>query len=126
MQLYDPPAGSKVRGKSWQARADVLQGAFKIQSHLMFFDTNHNSIAVVHDALFGAFRETACKMWAYVRCLPRVAQPSSQLFNRKFPYLPLREGESISQLTALRRRHRHQSHRSRGPLVAQQVKKVTP
>lgn len=57
--------------------------AFKIQSHLMFFDTAHNSLAKVLASLRGAFRETAAKMWAYVRCLPRPKRPDSGLIARK-------------------------------------------
>lgn len=57
--------------------------AFKIQSHLMFFDTAHNSLAKVLVSLRGAFRETAAKMWAYARCLPRPKRPDSGLIVSK-------------------------------------------
>ncbi|EXV02575.1 telomerase ribonucleoprotein complex - RNA binding domain protein [Metarhizium robertsii] len=56
--------------------------AFKIQSHLMFFDTSHNAPRTVLDSLRGAFAETARKMWAYIRCLPKGRQPSTALITR--------------------------------------------
>ncbi|KAK0761022.1 LOW QUALITY PROTEIN: hypothetical protein N5P37_005964 [Trichoderma harzianum] len=43
--------------------------SFKYQSHLMFFDTEHNSVDTVLNSLRGTFSETALKMWAYLRCL---------------------------------------------------------
>ncbi|KAL7960876.1 hypothetical protein V8C34DRAFT_312267 [Trichoderma compactum] len=43
--------------------------SFKNQSHLMYFDTEHNSVDTVLGSLRGAFSETALKMWAYLRCL---------------------------------------------------------
>lgn len=43
--------------------------AFKIQSHLMFFDARHNSAATVLRNLRDALVETATKAWAYARCL---------------------------------------------------------
>lgn len=43
--------------------------AFKIQSHLMFFDTSHNTRHAVLANVYTAFVETATKMWAYARCL---------------------------------------------------------
>ncbi|SPQ18219.1 08b9ccab-bc2e-4f15-915f-80be2863104d [Thermothielavioides terrestris] len=43
--------------------------AFKIQSHLMFFDTAHNSRRTVLGNVYSAFAETAAKMWAYARCM---------------------------------------------------------
>ena len=59
-------------------RRKVLN-AFRIQSHLMFFDTAHNAPQAVLRNIHGAFAETATKMWAYVRCLPRAKQPRSGL-----------------------------------------------
>lgn len=47
----------------------LLTDSFKYQSHLMFFDTGHNSVDTVLGSLRGAFSETALKMWAYLRCL---------------------------------------------------------
>ncbi|KAM7207012.1 hypothetical protein V8F33_000111 [Rhypophila sp. PSN 637] len=53
-----------------------LPDAFKIQSHLMFFDTSHNSPQAVFKNVYTAFLETATKMWAYARCLPKANKPS--------------------------------------------------
>lgn len=53
--------------------------AFRIQSHLMFFDTSHNSRRTMLENLYLAFVETATKMWAYARCLPGEKQPSPRL-----------------------------------------------
>ena len=53
--------------------------AFKIQSHLMFYDTAHNSTRTVLTSLQGAFVETASKMWAYLRCLGKNQHPSSEM-----------------------------------------------
>ncbi|RFU75293.1 telomerase reverse transcriptase [Trichoderma arundinaceum] len=47
----------------------MIDYSFKYQSHLMFFDTDHNTVKTVLDSLRGAFSETALKMWAYLRCL---------------------------------------------------------
>ncbi|KAF4122395.1 telomerase reverse transcriptase [Geosmithia morbida] len=38
---------------------------FKIQSYHMFYDTEHNLTSTVLMTLYGAFCETATKMWAY-------------------------------------------------------------
>lgn len=48
-----------------------LLNAFKIQSHLMFFDTAHNTLQSVLSSIFAAYVETANKTWAYARCLPQ-------------------------------------------------------
>ncbi|KAH6608728.1 telomerase reverse transcriptase [Trichoderma cornu-damae] len=53
--------------------------SFKFQSHLMFFDTRHNSVDTVLDSLRSAFSETALKMWAYVRCLSAPTRPAASL-----------------------------------------------
>lgn len=53
--------------------------AFKIQSHLMFFDTVLNSALTMLNNLHRAFIETATKMWAYARCLPVPKQPPPRL-----------------------------------------------
>ena len=45
--------------------------ALKIQSHLMLYDTSHNSIHTVLISLRDAFTQTALKMWAYIRSLGR-------------------------------------------------------
>ena len=61
---------------------NLLPGAFKIQSHLMYFDTEHNSTRTVLATLHGAFAETATKMWAYIRCMPQSKRPRSSLVIR--------------------------------------------
>lgn len=53
--------------------------AFKIQSHLMFYDTVHNSVPSVLRNVYTAFVETAGKTWAYARCLPKAKRPSTKL-----------------------------------------------
>ncbi|KAK3943607.1 hypothetical protein QBC46DRAFT_376577 [Diplogelasinospora grovesii] len=45
----------------------------------MFFDTSHNTQQTVLANAYTAFVETATKMWAYARCLPRGKQPSARL-----------------------------------------------
>lgn len=42
--------------------------AFKLQAHLMFFDTRHNAPRTVLQNLRDALTETAAKAWAYARC----------------------------------------------------------
>ncbi|RGP65641.1 telomerase reverse transcriptase [Fusarium longipes] len=59
-----------------------LIDAFKIQSHLMFYDTSHNPTRTVLASLQGAFIETASKMWAYLRCLGKKQHPSSEMILR--------------------------------------------
>ncbi|OTA01948.1 hypothetical protein A9Z42_0022830 [Trichoderma parareesei] len=53
-------------GQNFQRK---VLNSLKYQSHLMFFDTGHNSVDTVLGSLRGAFAETALKMWAYLRCL---------------------------------------------------------
>ncbi|KXH63750.1 telomerase reverse transcriptase [Colletotrichum salicis] len=65
--------------------------AFKIQSHLMFYDTKHNSLKTVMSNLHKAFTETAEKMWAYWRCLPTSKRPGDGLFMRTCVPCALRE-----------------------------------
>ena len=57
-----------------------MADAFKIQSHLVFYDTEHNSRQVVLRNAYTAFVETATKMWAYARCLPKEKRPGLELF----------------------------------------------
>jgi len=59
-------------------RRKVLH-AFRIQSHLMYFDTTHNAPHAVLRNVHEVFVETATKMWAYVRCLPRAKRPRPAL-----------------------------------------------
>lgn len=56
-------------------------GAFKLQAHLMFFDTRHNATRTVLQNLRDALVETAAKAWAYARCLG----PSSSSTTTSFP-----------------------------------------
>lgn len=54
--------------------------AFKLQSHLMFFDARHNSRQTVLRSLSEALVETATKAWAYARCLAGPTQPGPKLW----------------------------------------------
>lgn len=54
--------------------------AFKIQSHLMFYDSKHNTSATALRNLSEALVETATKAWAYARCLPPAKQPVSKVW----------------------------------------------
>lgn len=56
--------------------------AFKLQSHLMFYDAKHNSPRTVLRNLSDALVETATKAWAYVRCLAPGKQPSAAVWIR--------------------------------------------
>ena len=66
-------------GRNFQRK---VLNAFKVQSHLMFFDTRHNAPATVLRSLRGALAETARKMCAYARCLPRRKRPPATLVAR--------------------------------------------
>ncbi|KAH0423512.1 telomerase reverse transcriptase [Colletotrichum camelliae] len=63
-------------GQNFQRR---VLNAFKIQSHLMFYDTRHNTLETVFSNLHKAFTETAEKMLAYWRCLPAAKRPRSRM-----------------------------------------------
>ncbi|OLN82063.1 Telomerase reverse transcriptase 2 [Colletotrichum chlorophyti] len=63
-------------GQNFQRR---VLNAFKIQSHLMFYDTKYNTFKTTISNLHKAFSETAEKMWAYWRCLPMVNRPGDKL-----------------------------------------------
>ncbi|OHE97841.1 telomerase reverse transcriptase [Colletotrichum orchidophilum] len=63
-------------GQNFQRR---VLNAFKIQSHLMFYDTKHNTLKTVMTNLHKAFAETSEKMWAYWRCLPTSKRPGDGL-----------------------------------------------
>ncbi|OBS26806.1 hypothetical protein FPOA_00749 [Fusarium poae] len=69
----------RTPGQNFQRK---VLNAFKIQSHLMFYDTSHNSTRTVLSSLQGAFVETASKMWAYIRCLRKNQHPSSEMILR--------------------------------------------
>jgi telomerase reverse transcriptase len=66
-------------GRNFQRK---VLNAFKIQSHLMYFDTSHNTAPTMLANLFAAFLETATKTWAYVRCLPAPKRPRPALVVR--------------------------------------------
>ncbi|KAL2133055.1 hypothetical protein VTI74DRAFT_2994 [Chaetomium olivicolor] len=57
---------SRCPGRNFKRK---IINAFKNQSHLMFFDTAHNSRHAVLCNIYSAFAETATKMWAYARCM---------------------------------------------------------
>ncbi|CAI4216742.1 unnamed protein product [Parascedosporium putredinis] len=56
--------------------------AFRIQSHMMFFDTAHNPASLSRANLAAAMAETARKACAYIRCLPRDRRPREDVFVR--------------------------------------------
>ncbi|KAJ0365723.1 hypothetical protein COL154_004303 [Colletotrichum chrysophilum] len=66
-------------GQNFQRR---VLNAFKIQSHLMFYDTRHNTLETVFCNLHKAFTETAEKMLAYWRCLPAAKRPRSRMLTQ--------------------------------------------
>jgi telomerase reverse transcriptase len=70
---------SRVPGQTFQRK---VLNAFRIQSHLMYLDTSLNSTQTMLLNLRSAFVETATKMWAYARCLPRGKKPSPALVIR--------------------------------------------
>ncbi|KAL8419788.1 hypothetical protein RB594_002812 [Gaeumannomyces avenae] len=63
---------SRHQGRNFQRK---VAAAFRIQSHLMFFDTAHGSRRAALRNLAAAMAETAAKTWAYVRCLPPARRP---------------------------------------------------
>ncbi|KAJ9129600.1 Telomerase reverse transcriptase [Pleurostoma richardsiae] len=67
---------SRLPGQNFKRK---VLGAFKIQSHLMYFDTAHNSARTTLRSLSAAFLETAAKAWAYDRCMPRGRRPGPRL-----------------------------------------------
>ncbi|TLS29587.1 hypothetical protein PpBr36_01137 [Pyricularia pennisetigena] len=67
---------SRHQGLNFQRK---VLNAFKIQSHLMFFDSTHNSRPTVLANLFGALAETAKKMWAYARAMPQRRRPRTHV-----------------------------------------------
>ncbi|KAI6350784.1 hypothetical protein MCOR25_010392 [Pyricularia grisea] len=67
---------SRHQGRNFQRK---VLNAFKIQSHLMFFDSTHNSRRTVLANLFGALAETARKMWAYARAMPQGRRPRTHV-----------------------------------------------
>ncbi|GAB0139569.1 hypothetical protein EsHS_00000218 [Epichloe bromicola] len=73
---------SRLPGQNFQRK---ILNAFKIQSHLMFFDTAHNTTSTVLKSLRHAFCETARKMVAYVRCFSKMRRPRAGLIIRESP-----------------------------------------
>ncbi|QGI75914.1 unnamed protein product [Fusarium fujikuroi] len=69
----------RTPGQNFQRK---VLNAFKIQSHLMFYDTSHNANRTVLNSLRSTFVETASKMYAYLRCLGKRQQPSSEMILR--------------------------------------------
>ncbi|CAJ2501650.1 Uu.00g045030.m01.CDS01 [Anthostomella pinea] len=69
---------TRAPGRTFQRK---VLNAFKIQSHLMYFDTGVNSVLTMLTNVHNAFTETATKMWAYARCLPAPKQPSAKMVN---------------------------------------------
>ncbi|XXG94534.1 hypothetical protein Hte_000791 [Hypoxylon texense] len=67
---------TRTPGRTFQRK---VFNAFKIQSHLMFFDSELNSAKTMLGNIYNAFSETATKMWAYARCLPAPKQPPAAL-----------------------------------------------
>lgn len=70
---------TRIPGQTFQRK---VLNAFKIQSHLMYFDTSLNSAPVMLSNLYNAFIETATKTWAYARCLPAARRPAPGLLIR--------------------------------------------
>ncbi|KAK5663294.1 hypothetical protein OQA88_3721 [Cercophora sp. LCS_1] len=66
----------RTQGQNFKRK---VLNAFKVQSHLVFYDTAHNSRQAVLANAYGAFVETATKMWAYARCLPKDKKPGLSL-----------------------------------------------
>jgi hypothetical protein len=64
----------------------------------MFFDTDHNSVETVISSLRGAFSETALKMWAYLRCMPKSTQITANLILGKFFPSRKSKGSQASQV----------------------------
>lgn len=70
---------TRTPGQTFQRK---VMNAFKIQSHMIFFDTSLNSLNTTLANIFNAFSETATKMWAYARCLSQQKQPAPLLIIR--------------------------------------------
>ncbi|KAL2018698.1 hypothetical protein VTK56DRAFT_472 [Thermocarpiscus australiensis] len=66
---------SRRPGRNFKRKAI---NAIKMQSHLIFFDTSHNSRRAVLANIYSAFVETAAKMWAYARCM--AGRPSAAVW----------------------------------------------
>ena len=54
-------------------------GAFKVQTHQMFFDTRFNTIGTVLSTIYQNFAETAMKCYRYIKSMRGANQPSADL-----------------------------------------------
>ncbi|KAI9832402.1 MAG: hypothetical protein M1819_004390 [Sarea resinae] len=68
---------SKLPGKTFHRKA---LNALKIQAHAMLLDTAYNSLSTVYSNLYRAFRESAMKIYRYVKCLPQGKRPRPAFF----------------------------------------------
>ncbi|KAL2756260.1 hypothetical protein ACRALDRAFT_1070651 [Sodiomyces alcalophilus JCM 7366] len=66
----------KLRRFESMSLGEVADG---LKSHVMFYDTGHNSTQTVMRNVFEAFVEATTKMWAYARCLPTQKQPGTKV-----------------------------------------------
>lgn len=57
--------------------------SFKLQAHLLYYDTQLNSSATALANIAAAFSDAAVKMWAYARSMPTAQQPRSSLIISK-------------------------------------------
>ena len=76
----------------------------------MFFDTAHNSRAATYRNIRKLFVETASKMWAYARCLPKDKQPQPRLVISAIQELI---GVSFQLLTGASRKARYPKYQCR-------------
>ncbi|ERS98417.1 hypothetical protein HMPREF1624_05201 [Sporothrix schenckii ATCC 58251] len=76
--LFNSITIEHTRSQGYQFQRRILN-CFQIQSHHMFFDTSYNSRRTALRNLHSAFAETAGKMWAYARRMPKTKRPSTQL-----------------------------------------------
>ncbi len=97
------------RRQGQNLRKKVLN-AFKIQSHLMYFDNAHNSPQTTLRNIYEAFAETATKTWAHTRCLPKRHQPGPRLITGRFD----REDRGEPGVLTERRSRHHQGAHRRG------------
>ncbi|KAL8331586.1 hypothetical protein RB593_002150 [Gaeumannomyces tritici] len=91
---------SRHQGRNFQRK---VAAAFRIQSHLMFFDTAHGSHRAALRNLAAAMAETAAKTWAYVRCLPPARRPRPAIVTAAIDGVA---GAAYALLTSRSRRQR--------------------
>src|SRR3569833_1039258 len=92
---------SRHPGQNFRRKA---LNAFKIQSHLLFYDTSHNAPETAFRNIHAAFVETATKMWAYARCLPPAKQPHPDLVVRT---VQKNKKKTFALLTSRARKAKH-------------------